>query len=83
MPVLIAKDSEAIRMQELREKRKLLWERFENNPKEIRLALELKSIDDQIAEYSQQIRRSVSTLLADGRGFEPRPNRCEHRPKSE
>jgi hypothetical protein len=57
MPVLIATDSEAIRIQELRDKRKLLWERFENNPKEIRLALELKSIDDQIAEYSQQMRR--------------------------
>ena len=33
-----------------------MWERFERNPAEIHLALELKMIDDQIAECNQQIR---------------------------
>ena len=32
-----------------------MWERFEDNPNEIHLALELKIIDDQIAESNQQI----------------------------
>ena len=42
-------------MQELLGRRKPLWQRFENSPNDIELALELKLIDDQIAECNAQI----------------------------
>jgi hypothetical protein len=48
-------DPNGIRLDELRAKRKPLSERFENNPSDTHLALELKTIDDQIAQCSQQI----------------------------
>jgi hypothetical protein len=48
-------DSKKIRLQELIGKRKPLWKRFEDNPNDTHLALELKIIDDQIAECKQQI----------------------------
>jgi hypothetical protein len=54
--MLPAPNSQEIRLQELRDKRKPLSERFENNPNDTHLALELKIIDDQIAECNQQIR---------------------------
>jgi hypothetical protein len=53
--MLPAPNSLKISLQELTGKRKPLWERFENNPSETHLALELKIIDDQIAERNQQI----------------------------
>ena len=55
----------------MRSKRKPLWERFEDNPSETYLALELKVIDDQIAECNQQIRHYGNNILMDGGGFEP------------
>ena len=51
-----APDSQDIMLQELKDKRKPLQKRFEDSPNEIHLALELKIIDDQIAECNQQIR---------------------------
>ena len=39
----------------LRARRKPLFERYEKNPNDRRLALEIKEIDDQIAECNQQI----------------------------
>jgi hypothetical protein len=54
--MLPAPNSQEIRLQELKDKRKPLSERFENNPNDTHLALELKIIDDQIAECNQQIR---------------------------
>jgi hypothetical protein len=48
-------DIKKIQMQELLGRRKPLWQRFENNPSDLDLALELKVIDDQIAECSAQI----------------------------
>ena len=54
--MLPAPNSQEIRLQELMDKRKPVWERFEKNPTDTRLALELKIIDDQIAECNQQIR---------------------------
>jgi hypothetical protein len=54
--MLPAPNSQEIRLQELRDKRKPLSERFENNPNDTHLALELKIIDDQMAECNQQIR---------------------------
>jgi hypothetical protein len=46
--------SEELRLQDLRAQRKFLWKRFEENPSEIHLAAQLKSIDDQIAQPYQQ-----------------------------
>jgi hypothetical protein len=57
-----APDSQDIMLQELKDKRKPLQKRFEDNPNEIHLALELKIIDDQIAECNQQIRRDRTIL---------------------
>ena len=47
--------SHEIKLRELRGKRKPLSERFDKNPSDTRLALELKLIDDQIAECHQGI----------------------------
>jgi hypothetical protein len=52
LPVL---DSQKIRLQELNSQRRPLSERFKNNPEDTYLALELKVIDDQIAECNLQI----------------------------
>jgi hypothetical protein len=53
--MLLALDSQKIRLQELTSQRKPLSARFRSNPKDTHLALELKIIDDQIAECNQQI----------------------------
>jgi hypothetical protein len=53
--MLPAPDSQTIRLQELTSQRKPLFEQFKSNPKDTHLALELKIIDDQIAECNQQI----------------------------
>jgi hypothetical protein len=53
--VLLAPDSQQIKLQELVEQRMPLSERFKSNPNETHLALELKIIDDQIAECNKQI----------------------------
>jgi hypothetical protein len=54
--MLLALDSLKIRLQELTRQRKPLSEQFKSNPpKDTHLALELKIIDDQIAECNQQI----------------------------
>jgi hypothetical protein len=42
----------------LRARRKPLFERYEKNPNDRRLALEIKEIDDQIAECNQQIEQN-------------------------
>ncbi len=49
-----APDSEAIRLRELKAKRKTVWRRYENNPNETLLAAKLKIIDDQIAALNYQ-----------------------------
>jgi len=53
--MLLALDSQKIRLQELTRQRKPLSERFKSNPMDAHLALELKIIDDQIAECNEQI----------------------------
>ncbi len=60
--MLPAPDSQEIRLQELIGKRKPVWQRFENNPNDTHLALELKVIDDQISECNQQIHRDRTKL---------------------
>jgi hypothetical protein len=42
-------------LRELKGKREPLQRRFEDNPTEVHLALELKVIDDQIADFNRQI----------------------------
>jgi len=59
--MLITPDSQGTKQQELKDKRKNLQQRFDDNPNEIHLALELKIIDDQIAEYSQQVQHEKSS----------------------
>ena len=51
--------------EELIVRRKLLFEEFEKNPQRLHLSLEIKIIDDQIAESTQQIRlgKSARTRL--------------------
>ena len=41
--------------EELKAKRKLLFTRYVKNPTDIRMALELKHIDDQIAECTEHM----------------------------
>jgi hypothetical protein len=48
-------DSLKTLVEELVGKRKPLSERFEKNPNDTHLALELKIIDNQIAEYNAQM----------------------------
>jgi hypothetical protein len=54
--MLLALDSQKIRLQELTSQRKPLSARFKSNPKDTHLALELKNIDDEIAECNRQIK---------------------------
>ncbi len=44
-------------MEELRARRKPLFEWYEKNPGETRLVLEIKSIDDEIAKCNAEIER--------------------------
>jgi hypothetical protein len=41
--------------EDLKNRRTALFKRYEKSPGELRLALEIKSIDDEIAECTQQI----------------------------
>lgn len=59
-------------LEELRKKRDQLFDRFLRNPTEIRLALEIKSIDDQVSEYVEEMKRARQSARrfpskADGR----------------
>jgi hypothetical protein len=47
--------------EELIVRRKLLFEEFEKNPQRLHLSLEIKIIDDQIAESNQQTKLGKST----------------------
>jgi hypothetical protein len=48
------------KLEELIVRRKPLFEEFEKNPQRLRLSLEIKIINDQIAECNQQIRLEKS-----------------------
>jgi hypothetical protein len=43
--------------EDLQSRRTPLFKRYERNPSDLRLALEIKTIDDQIAECTQQMGR--------------------------
>jgi len=51
-------DDEEPNRQELKNKRNLLYELFLKNPKHTRLAIKIKAIDDQLAEWSQRKSRN-------------------------
>ena len=50
--------NEKRKREELKVKRNLLFEQFLRNPTEIRLALQIRSIDNKIAESSEKMQRS-------------------------
>jgi hypothetical protein len=52
---------ERTKRQQLKDKRNLLFEQFLKTPLDIRLALEIKLIDEQTAEYTNQIRHKRET----------------------
>lgn len=52
------------RREDLKNRRTPLFRRYEKSPNDLRLALEIKIIDDQIAECTQQMER-------ENRGLEP------------
>ena len=47
--------------EELKAKRDLLFERYLKHPMETRLALEIKIIDDQLAEGTKQTKRQTGS----------------------
>lgn len=49
------------KLQELRAEREPLYRQFVNNPNEIHLALQIKMLDDQIAECNQLIQQKKKT----------------------
>ncbi len=49
------------RLQELRAEREPLYQQLVNNPNEIHLALQIKILDDQIAECNQLIQQKKKT----------------------
>ena len=53
--MLPALDSQKVRLQELNEQRKPLAARFQSTPEDTHLAVELRLIDDEIAECNRQI----------------------------
>jgi len=52
------------KLEELRAKREPLFRRFANNPNDVHLALEIKFIDDQIAECKHHIELKKKADLA-------------------
>jgi hypothetical protein len=52
------------KLEELRAKREPLFQRFANNPNEVYLAIEIKFIDDQIAECNHHIQLKKKADLA-------------------
>ena len=44
---------------ELKAKRDLLFERYLKHPMDIHLSLEIKSIDDQLAESTKPLKRTI------------------------
>jgi len=53
--------------EELIAKRNVLFQRFSVNPREIKLAIEIKAVDDQIAESTQRSRMEESNPETGGK----------------
>ena len=52
-------DIQKKKVEGLRARRKSLFDTYEQNPTEVHLVLEIKSIDDEIAECRQQIDKEM------------------------
>ena len=50
--------------EELKNKRKLLFKLFLNNPMHISLAVEIKALDDRLADWTQSVGTDVSEAKA-------------------
>jgi hypothetical protein len=57
--------------QALQDKRTPLFKRYERSPNDLRLALEIKALDDQIAECTRQLARENERSQP---GWEVRPS---------
>jgi hypothetical protein len=57
--------------QALQDKRTTLFKRYERSPNDLRLALEIKALDDQIAECTRQLARENERSQP---GWEVRPS---------
>jgi hypothetical protein len=55
--------------EDLKKRRTPLFKRYKKSPNDLRLALEIKMIDDQIAECTQQIERENALAGASSRSL--------------
>lgn len=58
-PSLSATDSLKKKRDELSSKRNVLFQNYSNDPRDLALALEIKTIDDEIAELTAQMREET------------------------
>ncbi len=56
-PTLAGKDLWRKKRGDLSDKRNALFKKYSRNPHDLELALEIKKIDDEIAEYTDRMRR--------------------------
>jgi hypothetical protein len=65
--------------EDLEKTRTPLFKRYEKNPDDLRLALAIKMIDDQIAEFTQQIALENARAAASARSFTATPEQRTRR----
>jgi hypothetical protein len=58
-PVLASKNLWKKQRDELSDKRNSLFKRYSRNPHDLELALEIKKIDDDIADFTDKLRRET------------------------
>ena len=58
-PVLVSKNLWKKQRDELSDKRNSLFKKYSRNPQDLELALEIKKIDDEIAEFTDKLRRET------------------------
>ena len=57
--ILVTKDGWKKKRDDLSIKRNLLFNKYLQNPHDLHLALEIKTIDDEIAQYTDKMRQEV------------------------
>jgi hypothetical protein len=58
-PVAVSKDTWKKKRDDLSSKRETLFRKYSHNPNDLSLALEIRTIDDEIAEYTDRIREQT------------------------
>jgi hypothetical protein len=58
-PVLVSKNLWKKQRDELSDKRNSLFKKYSRNPQDLELALEIKKIDDEIAEFTDKLRQET------------------------